>query len=265
MNPTSYSPDTFGTYLSNPENKCSGIDLSNATVLEVLEAYRTFRQTLNPSYSNDAIVRKVRQLEKEFSCTLMPAQITDIFHANFIQWAHENGNCYSTIKMYCNQLKAALVWASRHGCLLSQTYNVYEVPRYFKSRVALSQDEISHIAHFDVSKISRRPQYRRNMERVRDMFVLLCNLGQRFSDISRISPENFERNMFRIIQKKTGNKAIVDIDKYSIVPKLTYSILKKYNFCSPYRSTISGSSAPAILAAGHSSRTTSCAARPKPK
>ena len=45
-------------------------------------------------------------------------------------------------------------------------YNVYEVPRYFKSRVALSQDEISHIAHFDVSKVARRPQYRRILERV---------------------------------------------------------------------------------------------------
>ena len=128
----------------------------------------------------------------------MPSQITDVFYANFIQWTREKGNCYSTIKLYCNQLKSALNWASRHGCKLSQTYNVYEVPRYFKSRIALSQDEISHIAHFDVSKVARRPQYRRTLERVRDMFVLLCNLGQRFSDIRRISPENFERNLFRI-------------------------------------------------------------------
>lgn len=199
MNQSSYSPDTFGTYLSNPDRKVSGIDLSSASVLEVLNAYCAFRKTLNPSYSNDAIVRKVHKLEKEFSCTLMPMQITDIFYANFIQWAHETGNCYSTIKLYCNQLKAAMSWASKHGCLLRQTFNVYEVPRYFKSRVALSQDEISHIAHFDVSKVDRRPQYRRTLERVRDMFVLLCNLGQRYSDISRITPENFERNMFRII------------------------------------------------------------------
>ena len=35
----------------------------------------------------------------------MPSQITDVFYANFIQWAHEKGNCFSTIKLYCNQLK----------------------------------------------------------------------------------------------------------------------------------------------------------------
>ena len=186
MNQTSYSPDKFGTYLSHPGSQGCDIDLSSANVLEILLAYRAFRQTLNASYS--------------------------------------------TIKLYCNLLKAALVWASRHGCLLSQTYNAYEVPRYFKSRVALTSDEICHIAHFDVSKVERRPQYRKTLEKVRDTFVLLCNLGQRYSDIVRISPENFERNMFRIIQKKTGNKAIVDIDKYAVVPRLTYKLLKKYNY-----------------------------------
>ena len=225
--------------MSHPGSQGCDIDLSSANVLEILLAYRAFRQTLNASYSNDTIVRKVRQLEKEFSCTLVPSQITDIFYANFIQWAHEGGNCYSTIKLYCNLLKAALVWASRHGCLLSQTYNAYEVPRYFKSRVALTSDEICHIAHFDVSKVERRPQYRKTLEKVRDTFVLLCNLGQRYSDIVRISPENFERNMFRIIQKKTGNKAIVDIDKYAVVPRLTYKLLKKYNYRCPYTSNVS--------------------------
>ena len=92
MNQTSYSPDKFGTYLSHPGSQGCDIDLSSANVLEILLAYRAFRQTLNASYSNENIVRKVRQLEKEW-----------------------------------------------------------------------------------------------------DTFVLLCNLGQRYSDIVRISPENFER------------------------------------------------------------------------
>mgnify|MGYP003289754021 FL=1 len=236
---TDYCPDKFGTYLSHPESLGGGIDLSDSSVREIILAYRSYRRTLNPSFNNDHILRRVDQLEEEFSCILMPSQITDVFYANFIQWAHEKGNCFSTIKLYCNQLKSALNWASRHGCKLSQTYNVYEVPRYFKSRVALSQDEISHITHFDVSRVARRPQYRRTLERVRDMFVLLCNLGQRYSDIRRISPENFERNLFRIIQQKTGNRAVVDIDRYAIVPKLTYSLLKKYGYRSPYTSSVS--------------------------
>ena len=79
--------------------------------------------------------------------------------------------------------------------------------------------------------------YRRTLERVRDMFVLLCNLGQRYSDIRRISPENFERNLFRIIQQKTGNKAVVDIDRYAI-------FLSLHTHCSRNTATAAHTPAP---------------------
>lgn len=58
MNQTSYSPDKFGTYLSHPGSQGCDIDLSSANVLEILLAYRAFRQTLNASYSNENIVRR---------------------------------------------------------------------------------------------------------------------------------------------------------------------------------------------------------------
>ena len=47
MNQTSYSPDKFGTYLSHPGSQGCDIDLSSANVLEILLAYRAFRQTYN--------------------------------------------------------------------------------------------------------------------------------------------------------------------------------------------------------------------------
>lgn len=106
------------------------------------------------------------------------------------------------------------------------------------SRVALSQDEISHIAHFDVSNLPVRPQYKSTLVKVQDTFLLLCNLGQRYSDISRIALEHFERGTLRIILQKTGNKAIVDIGRYAITPKLTHSILMKYNYTPPYKSNV---------------------------
>ena len=107
MNQTIYSPDKFGTYLSHPGSQGCDIDLSSANVLEILLAYRAFRQTLNASYS--------------------------------------------TIKLYCNLLKAALVWASRHGCILSQTYNAYEVPdggrgeKMFRTQVHEDLRAIHHL------------------------------------------------------------------------------------------------------------------------
>lgn len=40
------------------------------------------------------------------------------------------------------------------------------------------------------------------LEKVRDMFVLGCNLGQRYSDLVRISPENFKNAHFTIVQQR---------------------------------------------------------------
>ena len=64
---TDYSPDKFGTYLSHPESLGGGIDLSEASVREIILAYRAYRRTLNPSFNNDHILRRVDKLEEEFS------------------------------------------------------------------------------------------------------------------------------------------------------------------------------------------------------
>jgi len=128
---------------------------------------------------------------------------------------------------------------SSHGCHLQNTYDLYHVPQSFSPRLALSQDEISHIAHYDLYSYPGRPQTVRTLVSVRDTFILCCNLGQRYSDIVRIGPENFNRNIYKTIQKKTGCKAVVDIDKYSIIPEYTYRILDRYGYQSPYQSSSS--------------------------
>ena len=73
------------------------------------------------------------------------------------------------------------------------------------------------------------------------MFVLSCNLGQRFSDMVRIEKSCFDliKNTFRIIQKKTGNLSIVNLDKYCLDKRTTLEILNKYNFEAPYKGDIS--------------------------
>ena len=68
---TDYSPDKFGTYLSHPESLGGGIDLSDSPVREIILAYRAYRRTLNPSFNNDHILRRVDQLEEEFNDTVI--------------------------------------------------------------------------------------------------------------------------------------------------------------------------------------------------
>jgi integrase len=128
---------------------------------------------------------------------------------------------------------------------LNPSYSEVYIPNYIPSKISLTPEEISHIYHF---KIGQEPTYsfrskkvlklRKNkietLERVRDMFVLGCNLGQRYSDLVRISPENFRNGQFSIVQQKTGNKCFVPISLMSIDSRITYTILEKYNYRAPF-------------------------------
>lgn len=218
---------------------CFTLDLSDAGVVEIIDAYTEFKRRSNPKFPMPCIRKLIVKMEKEAGCTFTPAEVTDLFYASFIQWMAESGHKFSTIRSYCDRLRCILFWASRHGCVLSRTYDQYKVPSYFKKRLALTPDEISHIAHFNVRLLDLHPQRARTLEKVRDTFVLCCNLGQRYSDIIRMGPGNFERNIYRTVQKKTGTKAVVDIDRYAIMPEYTYHLLERYEYRSPYRSSSS--------------------------
>jgi site-specific recombinase XerD len=64
-------------------------------------------------------------------------------------------------------------------------------------------------------------------EHVRDVFVIGCFTGMRFSDYSVIDPTSIRNNRLEIVQKKTGNKVTIPIH-----PEVV-KILEKYNYLLP--------------------------------
>jgi integrase len=169
----------------------------------------------------------------------MPNQITDVFWHNFIPYLINKGLALSSIKKVCSQLRTALDWGAKYGARVAPTFDLVKIPPYSRKQIALTPDEVSQIYHFNISTINRKPQHLRKLERVRDMFVLSCNLGQRFSDMIRIDKTCFDRHIFTILQQKTGIAARVDIDMMSIDKNTTYKILEKYNYKSPITTDIS--------------------------
>ena len=55
----------------------------------------------------------------------------------------------------------------------------------------------------------------------------------------RIDKYSFDRNIFTIVQQKTGTKAVVDIDKFCVDKRMVYQILEKYNYTAPLTTDIS--------------------------
>ena len=237
----SYTDAGFSSYLSRSKANIFSLDLSNSSTLEIIRTFVRIKSKMSPNYpkSYSTLIYHLSSLEAQFNCTIMPSQITDIFWHNFVPYLINKGLALSSIRKVCSQLRTALSWASRYGAKITPTFDLVDIPSYRKEQIALTPDEVSHIYHFDLSTIKRRTQHLKKLEEVRDMFVLSCNLGQRFSDMVRINKTCFDRHIFSIVQQKTGIRARVDIDKMSIDRNTTYAILEKYDYNSPLTTDIS--------------------------
>lgn len=211
------------------------IDLAGCCMDEVVEEWEKYKQKYNPNIKKNLFTLKkhMKELQEIAGIRIMPWHITDLFYGEFVNYMYSCGLKGSTINFVCTQIGCILDWAAKHNCTVSSTSRNTIKEKYTKTRVALTMDEVSLIYHFNIDTLSFRPQRKKRLDRVRDMFVLSCNLGQRYSDMMRISEECFDRNVFRITQKKTQNRARVDIDKLSLDAKTVYEILEKYDYNPP--------------------------------
>ena len=232
----------FRSYLEQSLRNPFVLDLNGCTLMEVIRACIRAKSRLHPNYGKllGSLKFNLEKLESEYHITLQPVQVTDIFWGYFIAFCQGQGLKSSSISTLCGQLRSILTWASRYNATVSPSYNEVEVPRARNCEIALTADEVSRIAYFDIDRFyaNKRSDFKNTMHRVRDLFVLSCNLYQRHSDMVRISPACFDRNIFRITQQKTGNLAEVNIDRYSIDARTTYRILERYNYEATYKASI---------------------------
>ena len=234
--------DDFRAYLEKSLRDPFSINLKDLSLMEVIKACKKAKSRMHPNYCSSigGLVHNLALLEEEYHVTLRPVQVTDVFWGYFIAFCQGRGLKCSTIETMCNQLRSILNWAVKYNATVSPTYGDFDVPGSKSQEIALTADEVSRITYFDIDLFyaDRRSDFRETMRRVRDMFVLSCNLFQRHSDMVRIGPSCFDRNIFRITQQKTGNIAVVNIDKYAVDAKTTYRLLERYGYEAPYKADI---------------------------
>lgn len=86
-------------------------------------------------------------------------------------------------------------------------------------KIYLSQNELLKIYNLELKTIYQR------LEKVRDIFIIACYTGLRFSDLIQVKPENIINNgtQIKIKTEKTGEIVIIPLHKF------VKEIIKKYN------------------------------------
>jgi len=140
------------------------------------------------------------------------------FYQEFTEFLQKKGLAVNTIGKKIQTLKIFLNAAKDEG---KNPYDRYRSRRFVaiteeSDTIYLTEDELAKIAATDFSE---RPA----LERVRDLFIIGCWTGVRFSDLHKINPDNIKGDWIRIKQAKTGNK--VDIP----VSPIVLEIIDKYD------------------------------------
>ena len=235
-----------------PEKKCPNfkifadtnkfnhfINLKNATVLECIDQYVKIRSKASTKAAErrySQVKMHLMNIQNENEIVLYPIVIGDVFWQQFHTYLLQKNLATSTINNICCKISAVLKWSAKDGAKVSPTLEDCYMPGSDKRpKIALTQDEVSRITYFDISTLDVRPQLKQTLTKVRDQFVISCALGQRISDIERIDKTMFNNNVLTIIQKKTGNKAVIDLKKIAPYQKIIEGLLMKYNYTNPYK------------------------------
>lgn len=111
-------------------------------------------------------------------------------------------------------LKAAMNEAYKRGLHTNIAFKRFAKPSEQVTTVYLTNEEVDKIYNAELSG---------GMEQARDIFILGCYTGLRFSDYSRLTAENADQEFITKIQQKTLNEVCIPVH-----PRVK-KILKKWN------------------------------------
>ena len=182
---------------------------------------------INPKTGNPICYKMQREYEVTFEYLKKYAEIygepdfADIdldFYQKFLEVLRNEDLQPNTVGKKVQTLKIFLNAATEIGI----NHHLKYKSKNFKTiseeadNIYLTKEEIQKLYEYDLSK---NPSY----ERVRDVFVVGCWTGLRYSDLPQMELERVDNDIIKITQQKTGNKATIPIHP------IVNEILEKYD------------------------------------
>ena len=104
----------FREYLTSSMGNMFALDLSNCSVIECINKMCEIKSRSHPKIRQNyrMSVAKLKSIEQEFGCRIMPAMISSVFWNHFIPFLADQKLKYSTIGHVKANLIAVLNWSS---------------------------------------------------------------------------------------------------------------------------------------------------------
>jgi len=183
---------------------------------------------INPKTGRPVSYKMVREYErtyyylqgysKKHKKTLDFKNIDLDFYYSFTEYLQGLNLATNTIGKKVQTLKIFLNAATDRGI---NEYSHYKSPRFTaiseeSESIYLDQTDLTKLFELDLSENTK-------LEKVRDLFIVGCWTGVRFSDISQITPGAIKDGFISIKQSKTGGKVVIPVHC------MVEAVLEKYD------------------------------------
>lgn len=170
-------------------------------------------------YENIKTVLENFSNEKKYQLTFK--SINENFYVAFVNYSRKTlKHKDNTLGRNIGFIKTFMNWSALKKYHTNYDFKAFEKPSSETDEIALSIEELETLWNFDFSKTKR-------WERVRDVFVLGCATGMRYSDYSRINKSNIRDGQIFVNTQKQKSNLGIPLNKYS------RQILEKYDYDLP--------------------------------
>lgn len=194
--------------------------------MELMQYISHFVETSNAKESTKKSYRVVERDLTEYQ-TLKKLKLKfetiDIdFYNSFVKFLKEKGYAPNTIGTRIKILKTFLSNAKESDLPVTDDYKkkAFAKPKEETESIYLSETELMCMYRLSLSK---KPK----LDRVRDLFLIGCYTGLRFSDLSQLNNDNIQNDTISIRTIKTGLPVVIPLHP------VVKSILSKYEYSLP--------------------------------
>lgn len=146
----------------------------------------------------------IQEYEKKRKIRLEFRNINQSFLNDFVAFLQSLGLSTNTIWHKTVSIKAVMRSANEEEVTDNTKYKYFKNISEESQSIALTETEIEALAKYDFSANPR-------LERTRDLFLVGCWTGLRFSDFTRIRKEHIQGDVLMIQQKKTDRSVVIPL------------------------------------------------------
>ncbi|MBP1637262.1 MAG: tyrosine type site-specific recombinase [Bacteroidetes bacterium] len=165
---------------------------------------------------------RLKEFEELHGIVLMSDSLTYQICDELVEFFKSKDLLQNTITSILRKVFSSFNRMDREGFVVCADYKNYSLKKEKVTTIFLTNDEVKTIYSLNLQKENSL---------VRDLFVVGCLTGMRYSDFSTLSAKNISGNVIIKKTRKTG--AHVEVPIHPIVSE----ILKKYGDFPPYRDT----------------------------